>query len=227
MKRMMGQRSLLMVGLGVILAALATTAITAQAKPTSKSSSSTAQRPGTLVTKNFNLTKVAFANDPKVKTCVRITIFGTVQYKKAPARSFGKPRWLYTDRKIISPTMTAKSFSSPRCSGSGKAVKISKAELSQRWYATDCTFNPGISVGAPWSVAVAPTWSCGDVTAAQRETKFSKAAASYRQSNSGKVIKFNSGGVNQEACMSVDASVQVYKKNGADNADATFKICPS
>ncbi|SCE72130.1 hypothetical protein GA0074695_0582 [Micromonospora viridifaciens] len=229
MKRFLGQRSLLMVALGVILAALATTAITAQAKPTSKSSSSAKRVSTTLVTKNFSVTKVAFANDPKVKTCVRITVYGTFQYKKNVTIGYkGMTFRSYTDRKIISPTMTAKTFAAPRCTGAGKAVRVSKASLYQRWYATDCTFNPGIGVSAlPWTVSVAPTITCGDVTAAQRKASFSSAAASYRQSNSGKVVSFGGSPSQSHGCLSLDASVQVYKKNASDNADASFKVCPS
>ncbi|MEV4760839.1 hypothetical protein AB0J86_37845 [Micromonospora sp. NPDC049559] len=237
MKRIRGQRSLLMVGLGVIVAAVAASALAAQAKPattatkssaTNQSASETAAKnASSLHRKKFNVSKTVYANDPKVKTCVRITLYGTLEYEKSKRSTLKGSTWtVYSGRKVVNPTMTVSSFSGPKCQGARKSVKLNRADLSQRWYTSNCTFNPGISVGFPWAVAVAPTVNCNQVTVAQNVTQHLNKAASYRQSNSNKEIKFDGAEYNN-ACLTVDASVKVYKKNAADSADTTFKVCPS
>ncbi|WP_326576829.1 hypothetical protein OG889_12340 [Streptomyces sp. NBC_00481] len=161
-----------------------------------------------------------------LKRCVYVKLTGRVEFKHYYWQMKGAKDHAYTDVKLKDPSMTATTYTS--CSG-GKRAKLTKLQLTQRWYeSTKCKMNAKVAVGV-WSLSVTPTLECGKRKAATRATTYNETLWKYSQSNSGRPASFD-GMVRvslkkEKLCLSARPEVTAYVKGASDSWTKTVKVC--
>jgi hypothetical protein len=172
--------------------------------------------------KTYRATQSFYSVD--LNRCFVVTIYGRVQYRIN--HIYNNP-WrviVINDRPtLVNPVVTAKSASGARCA---TPAKLTELELVQRWYDYRCDFDPGISVGYPWSVSVQPTLDCGRVKVAQRRSTFQTDGSSYRQASSGQPVRFDQQWLaGKTYCMKADVLIHPYVGRRDDHFARTFTFC--
>jgi hypothetical protein len=168
-----------------------------------------------------------------LKRCIRTTLTGKVSFKFAKI-SGGKSgtRYTYKDIKIVNPKMVVKVLT--KCKG-GKAAKLSKAQLTQRWYESrKCSLNVGVAAGYPWGVTLIPTKECGKRKAGVLKTTYSPNKSKYTQYNTGRPLYFKgrlqinkpiNKKVDTRLCISGRPTVTAYVGGKSDSWTGTKRMC--
>jgi hypothetical protein len=168
-----------------------------------------------------------------VSRCVKLHAYGTIHYKVV---LISPPRQLveYEDIKLTSPTISAKvyHYSRGRCTSRAQLTKI---KLGQFWTGFACSFNPSLSVSAPWGVSFGGWPSCGKRNKAGFTTVYGKIKAdrTYVQGNSGSPTVFGNDTKSQAdspPCYGVISTTTAYVGGhsdsfGASNGTSSRKVC--
>ncbi|MEV4760843.1 hypothetical protein AB0J86_37865 [Micromonospora sp. NPDC049559] len=207
MKKRLVQLISLLLGVGVAAGGVAVLTGAAQA--------------GTHRSKSYNVTKTL---NTDLGACVKVSLYGKLEWDvKSSYSKYVGQSYVY-NRTLVNPVMTVKALGGTKCRSSKKLTEVT---MTQRWYNHTCSITPNISVAyPPFAVGAAPTINCGNVTVASRESSSSASAASYKQSNSGRPVRFAETATYKNACMNVDAYVTAGIKNRNDSIKTSFKICP-
>jgi hypothetical protein len=138
-----------------------------------------------------------------LKTCMFIDIHGTLKAHHRNAYSAGSvpdPKWfLWSKLRMEKPLMTMRTGTIVHADGTtgcdlSRPIKLEHATLEQQWYEGGCHLGIAIAAGAPWSISVAPTYSCKTTKVADRAqpydsgTKFAQHNTGYPVHYSGTVL---------------------------------------
>ena len=139
--------------------------------------------PADAATKRYSTkyTISATVRSAELKTCFAVTAEGRISANGAPY----KQGFFWSKEQLDNPTLRLVAFN---CTN-GKAIKLSKVKIEQRWYDTGCHTDVQIGVGFPWAVSVGVTPDCGKEEIAHRQTTYTK-KSSVVQYNSGAPVLF-------------------------------------
>jgi hypothetical protein len=109
------------------------------------------------------------------------------------------------------------------CGRTAGFITRAKAEVSQGFYATDCSANAGISVGFPWGISVAPTYSCNTTNVGTRATSYGKNDL-WVQNNTGAPVDWSGhifggyyGSLDPWPCIDMRVTVTIYQGTSASD----------
>lgn len=156
--------------------------------------------------------------------CVKLHAYGTIHYKVV---IISPPRQLveYESIKLTNPTISAKiyHFSRGRCTS---RASVSKITLGQDWTGFSCSYNPSLSVSAPWGVSFGAWPSCGNRNQAGHTTTYGRIRPrkTYVQGNSGSPTLFGNSTKSQSdtpPCYGVIATTTAYLSGKSDSYGAS------
>lgn len=153
--------------------------------------------------------------------CVHIVLEGDVTYTASGPSVVNV--YTFSNLTLKNPSLTV--FLKQSCARTARTVAVgTQADLTQRWYSPykNCSLNPSIGVGVPWSATISATPHCsnrGKVARRSSHPNPDGRTSRFDQFNSGRPAHWNISR-HYENCVLYTATVQVY--NGA--ASDTFGI---
>jgi hypothetical protein len=168
-----------------------------------------------------------------LKACMFVDVSGTLKAHHRNAYAFGSvpdPKvFLWSNLRMEKPKITmitgtlAKTLAGTQCNLS-EPTRFEKVTLQQQWYEGGCHMSVSISAGAPWSIAVTPTYSCGSHRVADRTTTYG-AGHSFAQHNSGYPVYYSGtllGQHNDVIPVRGNVTVTGYRKIDGKQVSDTF-----
>ena len=152
--------------------------------------------------------------------CVLFTATGKINYSVAQ----GPHSAQWTNIKLTAPKLTAAihAYSGGSCSGPGTVTKLS---MGQFWTGYSCSFNPSLSVSAPWGASIGGWPSCGNRKRASLSTTYTTTSPTYTQNNTGSPTTFGNytaaGPDPAHPCYGVFVSAVAFKGSTSDSFGAT------
>jgi hypothetical protein len=186
--------------IGTVVCALALPFTAAPAGAVGHPSAAVAVRLASATTSSYPPPKdvtVAYDNQwtfisKPLRMCMLIDVSGKLKAHHRQAYSDSSPWYDWTKLRMRRPKMTM--ITGKRAGPRGGCdythpVKLEKATMVQQWYDTDCSLSATVTAGAPWSIAVTPTYYCKRHRVANRTTTYGH-GHSFQQSNSGYPVSF-------------------------------------
>jgi hypothetical protein len=150
-----------------------------------------------------------------VGACVAYKVTGKITYT---AVTNGHNSVFWSNQKLVDPVFTAKvtAYDGGSCIGPKTLTSIS---MSQHWAGYSCSFNPTLSVSAPFGLSFGGWPSCGSRTLAAHSTSYGL-DSSYLQDNSGSHTSFENftGSTSHEPCYGVYVSSTAHQGPGTSDS---------
>lgn len=164
--------------------------------------------------------------------CVKVSAAGSTTYSTDYYVSgAGQLVTVYKNPTLHTPKIALRLYKSCAKGVYKHRLKMATADVDQAWYYHTCSANPSIGVGAPWSVGVSVTPTCGNKNAAHRSTRYPHAAFAFIQYNSStKAVwhkKFDTAvPVKNVLCLHGAAQLTVYRGGKSDSVDLDLgRVC--
>lgn len=177
---------------------------------------------------NFSKSYDLYWNFPTsaLNVCIRYRVTGTYTYS-AVALHGGGAEWSHI--KLNDPKLTAYVYSHAGGCGSSSA-KVSQLEMTQYWSGYGCSFNPSISLGAPFSVGIGFWPNCGNRNLAKYFSSYPSSGSNYKQYDSGSPGGFGeyiSNSPQYPPCYGVYVSSTAWEHNTSDHftAQSAQRVC--
>lgn len=174
----------------------------------------------------------SFVSTP-LTVCITFTLKGTITYQATAMGSIGGTHFSVHAIHLNDPVLKAVVRHWTLNSGCTlSSENLSKISLDQHWTGYSCSFNPTLSVAAPWGVAVSGWPSCGNRKQASYSSEYST-GSTYTQNNTAAQATFgnqSSVATKPTVCFGVFVSAVAYEKTASDsyasgNGSSAKKFC--
>jgi hypothetical protein len=170
-----------------------------------------------------------------LRRCIKLRARGTIHYTRQalPNPHDPPPEIKFSSIKLTNPVLTASvtHYAKHRCT---TRATLSKISIAQHWTGYSCTYNPSLSVSAPWGVSFSAWPNCGNRRQAAYSQPYGRGSF-YKQGNSGSPTRFGDNTINFQApapCFGVTASTvghigtHTSDSYGASNGrSSSRKVC--
>jgi hypothetical protein len=136
-------------------------------------------------TSSHNYSKLWVFKTSGLGVCIDFEVSGTITYDKSTALARGIREYSWTSVTLQKPFLQATVYALQNGACSTTEVKhLIELDMMQAWTGYDCTFNPQISVNAPWGISLGFWPVCGSRDRASYSHPYPWQAAIYQQFNS-------------------------------------------
>jgi hypothetical protein len=140
--------------------------------------------------KNFKITynKSWTFKSRALKICVLFSVRGNFTYHVSLSGAGRVPEYVWSRQHVNNPTLEADihAYSGGSCIGPAAATGMS---MAQHWTGHSCSFNPSLSVSAPFGVSFGFWPSCNNRNRANRHSSSPAHAGFYEQFNTGDPVR--------------------------------------
>jgi hypothetical protein len=165
-----------------------------------------------------------------IDRCMDIKVFGKFTYTLY-AEASGRAVFLeWKNQKLNTPDLTV-TVHRENCK---RSARLTEAKPGQYWAGYSCSFNPSISVTAPWGVGIGLWPSCGSRTQASYVVTIPGRNSTYNADNSGSPSVFGDYttvlGAAKPPCYGVYVSLEAFAGTSVDsfgegNIQKTHEVC--
>lgn len=153
-----------------------------------------------------------------LKLCAYFEVKGSISYTETVAGGSHGSQFNYTGITVKNPVVeaTMENYNGTTCSGS---KSTSKWVMAQSWSGYSCSFNPSISVSAPWGISLSFWPSCSNRDQASYGTSYGS-GTKYAQNNSGfdfSYGNYSSASTDTPPCYGVRVTGTAWEGNTSDN----------
>jgi hypothetical protein len=166
-----------------------------------------------------------FVSDP-LGACITVKVSGTINYSTSiTTTGSGKvsiTTYNVINIKLTSPKLTATvSPYTPSYGCYTTSATLYKLSMGQHWSGYSCSWNPSISVSAPWGFSVGGWPSCGTRSQATYSTSYGS-GSTYTQNNTGSPATFPNksvgGALPPSVCYGVYVNVTAYYNSSTSDS---------